>query len=644
MRMDNIIVAKTAGFCFGVDRAVKIVYNELEKGKKVATLGPIIHNQNVVDDLASKGVVQIDKPSEANSGQTVIIRSHGVTKAVYDELVATGAEVIDATCTFVKRIHKIAMNAAEKNSILLVAGDKTHPEVEGIVGHYCGSPSVYVFADENELNEIIGRIDSDSDVTVVSQTTFNTHIWRKCQKILEEKLKNVTIYNTICDATSKRQNEAAQIAKNVDIMLIVGGRHSSNTHKLKTICDEFCNCFLIENASELSAINFCGAKSVGISAGASTPAYIIKEVNKIMSEKMEEFDFASELEKTLKKIHVGKKVDGTVVDITANDEVIVDIGTKHTGIVTLSELTDDTSKKASDIVSKGDVIPLIVLSTSDQEGIVKLSKKKVDARAGFEKLVKAKEENETIKGSVIEVVKNGAGLIAAANGVRVFIPASQSGVRRGGNLNDLLKTEVEFKLIEINEVKNKAVGSIRQVLSEKRSEIFDKIKVGDVIEGVVKSNSNYYGIFVDIGGVDGLVRRDDLSWKRFRLPSEIVNVGDKIEVTVKDIDKENGKIALTAKKAEDDPWENFKANYQKGQVVKAKIVSIAEFGAFAQIIDGVDGLIHISQIANQHVENVSDILKEGQEVEAAIISIDYDTRRIGLSMRALLEDEGETEE
>lgn len=358
----------------------------------------------------------------------------------------------------------------------------------------------------------------------------------------------------------------------------------------------------------------------------------------------EEFNFEEELEKTLKKIHTGMKVEGTITSVN-NTEAIVDIGTKHTGYIPASELTDDPTKKPQDVVEVGQTVDLIVLKTNDQEGIVTLSKKKVDAALGFEKIVAAKEEGTVLEGVVTNVVKGG--VLVATNGVKVFIPASQAAPRRDFDLNELLKTTVKFKILEVNEAKQRAVGSIRVIAREEREaareNFFANVHAGDVVNGTVKSVTDY-GVFVDLGGVDGLIRRADLSWTRISHPSDVLNVGDKVEVKIKDIDDETKKVSLVYKKDEENPWEIFKANYEVGTVCKAKIVSITSFGAFAQIINGIDGLIHISQIANQRVNNVADILSVGQEVDVKIIDIDYDQKRISLSMRALLPEEEKVEE
>lgn len=641
----KIWVAGTAGFCFGVDRAVKIVYNNLNDHNNVVTLGPIIHNQSVVSDLESKGVNVVNDVSEIKNGQTVIIRSHGVSSDVYKRLEELSVNVVDATCPFVSRIHKIVNDKSGEGYIVAIAGDKTHPEVIGISGH-CES-DYYVFSNLEELKDILKTV-GDEKLIFVSQTTFNKQLWEKCKEYIKRNRKSALIFDTICDATSKRQEEAVSIASKSDKMIIVGGRHSSNTLKLKTICSEYCPCYLVESADELYDLDFDGVHYLGISAGASTPAYIIKEVEQTMSEilenKEEEFNFEEAIEQSLKKIYIGAKVTGYITAVNKT-EVLVDIGTKHTGVIPADELSDDPTKTPEDLVSVGDEIEVIVLKTNDQDGVDTLSKKRADAVVGFETVSKAKEENTVLTGVVTNVVKGG--VLASTNGFKVFIPASQATARRDDSLDDLLKKTVEFKIIDVDNDRRRAVGSIRIIANEKRAEarakFFESAEVGKTVTGTVKSITDY-GAFVDLGGVDGLVRKADLTWKRIKHPSDVVSVGDEIEVTIKDIDTETQKVSLVYKKDEDNPWTIFDKNYGVGQVITAKIVSITSFGAFAQIIEGVDGLIHISQIANQRVDNVADILSIGQEVEVKITEIDEEKKRISLSMRALLPEEEKPEE
>lgn len=646
--MSKVTVAKSAGFCFGVDRAVKMVYGELEKGTRVATLGPIIHNQDVVDDMTAKGARIISSVDELEEGETVVIRSHGVDREVYRQIEAKGNRMLDATCPFVSRIHHIVSEKTKEGYFILIAGDKDHPEVQGIVGH-CDQ-NYLVFKDNVELSDFFENSYKKfgKKLAFVEQTTYNIVVWEKCLNVIPKNDPDIFIADTICSATDARQSDAAELAKSSDIMIVVGGRHSSNTVKLYEVCSRYCKTYHIENSDELHSLNLPDAERIGITAGASTPAYIIKEVQTKMTENEnltanmdEDIDFAQALDESFKKIHTGEKVKGTVVAVN-NTEAIVDLGTKHTGYVALDDLTDDSTKKPGDIVSVGDEIDLIVIKVNDAEGTVALSKRKVDEQAGYENILKAKEEGTVLEGVVQHVVNKGVTL--TVQGVRVFIPASLTGLPRGAELEQLLKQKVEFIVIEVTEGRKRAVGSIKAVQNAKKAEaqakFWETAKVGDVFTGKVKSLTSF-GAFVDLGGIDGMVHISELSWKRIKHPSEVVSVGDTLEVYIKDLDREANRISLGFKKAEDNPWEIFKANYKVGDVVKATIVSITNFGAFAQIIDGVDGLIHISQIADRKVENVKDVLSVGDVVDVKIIDIDTESKRISISIRALLEDQAD---
>ncbi|MBQ1518563.1 MAG: bifunctional 4-hydroxy-3-methylbut-2-enyl diphosphate reductase/30S ribosomal protein S1 [Ruminococcus sp.] len=648
--MSKVTVAKSAGFCFGVDRAVKMVYSELEKNTRVATLGPIIHNQDVVNDMQAKGARIIDYVDELESDETVVIRSHGVGRDVYEAIEAKGNRMLDATCPFVSRIHKIVAEKTAEGYFILIAGDKDHPEVQGIVGH-CDE-NCLVFKDNFELKDFFEKNYKNfgKKLAIVAQTTYNIVVWDDCLNVIPKNDPNIVIFDTICNATDTRQSDAADLAKNSDIMLVVGGRHSSNTVKLYEVCSRYCDTYHIENSDELRTLKLPNADRIGITAGASTPAYIIKEVqtkmaeNEILAAQDEDIDFAQALDESFKKIHTGEKVKGTVVAVN-NTEAIVDLGTKHTGYVNIDDLTDDPSQKPADIVSVGDEIDLIVIKVNDAEGTVALSKKKVDEQAGYEKIVKAQEEGTVLEGVVQHVVNKGVTL--TVYGVRVFIPASLTGLPRGAELEQLLKKKVEFIIIEVTEGRKRAVGSIKAVQNAKKAEaqakFWETAEVGATYTGKVKSLTSF-GAFVDLGGIDGMVHISELSWKRIKHPSEVVNVGDTLEVYIKELDKEANRISLGFKKAEDNPWEIFKAQYNVGDIVKATIVSITSFGAFAQIIDGVDGLIHISQIADRKVENVKDVLAVGDEVDVKIIDIDYDSKRISISMRALLDEADEADD
>jgi len=648
----KITLAKTAGFCFGVNRAVQMVYDLVDSGEKVCTLGPIIHNSQMVEELCSKGVRVVNEPQEAKPNETLVIRSHGVGKSVYDNAKSIGVKVCDATCPFVAKIHKIVAEQSALGDIILISGDEKHHEVIGIIGH-CVTP-YYVFSSVEDLEILLENHPEikENAVSVVSQTTFNAKKWEKAQIFLKKVCTNAKIFDTICSATSTRQQEARELAQSNDVMVVIGGRHSSNTAKLFDVCACFCqNIHLIETAAELKAEWFLTANNVGVVAGASTPAGIIKEVIKTMSENLQPVEEQVELaqksfeemtdeeafEASLNSLTGEQKVCGTVVAVNAT-EITVDIGRGVTGYVSADEYSSEPVDLLSE-VKVDDKLNLIIMKISDQEGTAMLSKRRYDAIAGWDNIVAAKDSGEVLHGTVRDVIKGG--VVVYSNNVRIFIPASQATASRNDSLEELKGQEVDFRIIEIGRGR-RAIGSIRSVLREARKEAEEKvwasIAVGDRITGTVKSLTSY-GAFVDIGGVDGMVHISELSWTRIKNPSEVVAVGDEIEVYVKALDADKKKISLGYKKAEDNPWTIFQNNYSVDDVVTVKIVSMTTYGAFARIIPGIDGLIHISQIANKHVAKPQDELTIGQEVEAKITAVDLDKKRVSLSIRVLLEPE-----
>lgn len=656
-----VTIAKTAGFCFGVRRAVDTVYRQLEEScrtesPKLYTLGEIIHNPQVVEELNDLGAVAVEQlPELLTLEQTekvpVIIRSHGVPHSVYEAFEENGIPYVDATCPYVRQIQKIVADQPQ-DTLVLVAGDAKHPEVKGIIGH-CNATFV-TFESAEELQKITENSPNLAKMNsvMVAQTTFNTSEWQKCVETAKKLYTKPKIFDTICKATLMRQTEAAHLAEVSDIMIVIGGRHSSNTRKLSDICSRYCKTIWVETAQELLngqadvVCQIAAGSRVGVTAGASTPVRIIKEVQKTMSEilKEEEMSFEEMLDQSFKSTYTGEKVKAVVTSVAPN-EITVDIGTKHTGYVPLAELTSDPSLKPEDIVKKGDEIELVVLRVNDVEGTVMLSKKRLDAQAGFEKVMAAAGTGEVLSGTVTDVVKGG--VLAITEGVKVFIPASLSGVSKNEPLEQLLKQKVDFVIREVNEKRHRAVGSIKDVLKEQKKALEEKfwgeVEVGKRYQGVVKSLTSY-GAFVDLGGVDGMVHISELSWLRIKHPSDVVKVGDVLDVYVKDIDTENKKISLGYKKTEDNPWEVLKRDYEIGSVVTAKVVSMTAFGAFAQIIPGVDGLIHISQISNERINKPQDVLTIGQEVQVQITDIDFDKKRVSLSMKALLDDSAEDAE
>ena len=639
--MAEITLAKTAGFCFGVKRAVDKAFELARSGVDAVTLGPIIHNPQVVERLAQMGVPPVDSPDQAAPGQTVLIRSHGVPKKVYNLL--KNNPVVDCTCPFVAKIHRIVEEESAAGRAILVAGDPGHPEVQGIMS-FSSSP-VYTFRTEQELLNILNVLHENGGkpISVVAQTTFHEILWRKFQQFIENHYTNAKIFDTICSATTMRQKEAVELAQQSDYMVVVGGKSSSNTLKLYEICSRFCETDLVETKSELDKSQISRHNRIGVTAGASTPADIIKEVQTTMTEILEnhdeELNFAELLEQSLnEKLYTGKRVKGIVTNVAPN-ELHVDVGAKQAGIVPASEISDE-AVNLMEMFHKDDEIDLIVLKVNDQEGIVTLSKKRCDAEAGYDAIREAYENGTVLEGTVTEVVKGG--ILVTTNGIKVFIPASMTSDRKVEDLNTLLKKDVRFKVIEINDRRRRAVGSIRAVLADekkaKQEEFWANVEIGKVYHGEVKSLTSY-GAFVDLGGVDGMIHITELSWTRIKSPEEVVKVGDMVEVYIKDIDTEKKKISLGYKKAEDNPWEIFKRDYQIGDVAEVKIVSITSFGAFAQIIPGVDGLIHISQIANERIAKVSDKLAVGDVVKAKIIDIDLDKKKVSLSIREVLDEE-----
>lgn len=647
----KITLAKTAGFCFGVRRAVEMVLQLLDQGQKVCTLGPIIHNPQLVNELAERGVRIVEQPEQVKKGEVLVLRSHGVSAAVEKRAAEVCSGVANATCPFVAKIHQIVSKNSAEGKVILIAGDPAHQEVQGIAGHINGP--FFVFSNTDELEKLLTLHNNfvENDLCVVAQTTFNKNIWENSKKIFKKVCTKAKIFDTICNATAERQHEAALLARQSKVMVIIGGRHSSNTQKLYDISKRYCKqTYLVETAAELNKACYSGASSIGVAAGASTPAHIIKEVIETMTEEIknteglnigaeisEDMSFEEALELSLSTLNTEQKVKGVVLAVGPT-EIQVDIGRKQTGYVPAEEFSYDPSVKLTEAVKVGDVLDLIVMKTNDQEGTIMLSKRRFDNIANWDKIEAAKENDEILEGKVTEIIKGG--LIVNALGFNVFVPASQATASRGEPLEPLKGQTVQFKILEIGR-RRRVIGSIRAVLREERKaqqeKFWENVAIGDVYTGVVKSLTGY-GAFVDLGGVDGMVHISELSWQRIKNPAEVVSVGDAIEVYVKDIDTEKKKISLGYKKAEDNPWVIFLRDYRVGDTVKATVVNMTTYGAFARIIPGVDGLIHISQIADRRIEKPQDELKIGQEVDVKIIGIDEEKKRVSLSIRALNED------
>jgi len=650
----EITVAKYAGFCFGVERAVSTVEEMIKNKdeKKIYTVGTLIHNPEITEKFKSRGVValeedDIDKILDSDENNIAfVIRAHGVKKEIEEKIKSAKKErnisLVDCTCPFVSKIHKIMDENTTEGTFTFLFGSTSHPEVIGIASHIKGERFIF-----DTYDELLDFFKSDKAKNIpekmtllASQTTQNLSEYKKCQEFIKKVCTNTLIFDTICSVTENRQREVEKISKTSDAVLVIGGKNSSNTKKLYDISKKNNDMtFFVERFCDIPK-NITQMSKVGIAAGASTPGYMIEEVKKIMSEQE---NFAQLLDESFKTLNTGDKVSGVVTSV-ANTEVHVDIGSKVTGILTLENVTDDPSAKLENLFKVGDKIEAVAVRVSDIDGIATLSKKKVDAQNNWQKIVEAAENDTVIEGKITETVKGGVVAYALSN--RVFIPASQTMVPRNGNLASIVGTVQKFKIIEVNPEKHHAVGSIRKPAVEERKaneeNFWANIEEGKHYVGKVKSLTNY-GAFVDLGGVDGMVHSSELSWTRISNPKDVVSIGDEIEVFVKAFDREKGRVSLGYKTEETNPWNEFTSKYQVGDVADAKIVSIMPFGAFAQILPGVDGLIHISQIANKKLATPAEVLKKGDEVKVKVIDIDTENKKISLSIRALLDEEATDE-
>lgn len=648
----QVILAESAGFCYGVQRAVDLAEQTAGQDGACWMLGDLIHNAHVVADLARRGVQKAETPAELTAGDTVVIRSHGELKSVLDALESRGVRCVNATCPNVVRIQTLVAQAESEGRQVVMIGEPKHPEVIGVAS-WCAHPLVLDGPDAVAAWLEKNPNSREIPITVVAQTTCIQKLFETSCEILKKECTNVKIFDTICNATHKRQSEAAKLAARVDVMVVVGDRKSANTKHLTEICQESCSRVVqIERADELSPDFFNGCSVAGLTAGASTPAGIIKEVYATMSEEIKAAEGAEEsfeelLNQSFKTLNTGEKVTGIVTAITPT-EVQVDVGAKQAAYIKMSELSDDPNVKPEDVVKVGDTIETYIVRVNDIEGFAELSKKRLDAVKIWENIEQSVEDKTILEGTVTE--ENKGGIVVSVKGVRVFVPASQSGLPRGAELSAMLKQKVQLRITEVNRARRRVVGSIRSVADEARKaaqeQVWSSIEVGKHYTGTVKSMTSY-GVFVDIGGVDGMVHISELSWSRIKNPAEVCAVGDTMDVYVIAFDAEKHKISLGVKDKSVDPWSLFMSKYGVGDVASVKVVKLMTFGAFAEVVPGVDGLIHISQMADRRIDKPEDVLSEGQVVDAKITAIDEEKKKISLSIRALLspaEDEAYAEE
>ena len=691
----EIIQAKSAGFCYGVRRAVELAERTAEAGGGCWLLGDLIHNAHVVEDLERRGARKIADPGRLGPGDTVVIRSHGERREVLEQLERQGVRCVDATCPNVRRIQELAAQAEREGRQFILIGEPRHPEAEGVAS-WCRNSLIFN-SPEAVRDWVFLENHREIPVTVAAQTTCIRELFESSWKILKKECTNAKKFDTICGATQKRQTEAAEIANRVDAMVVAGDRRSANTRHLAEICRKSCaRVFQLESADELPGGAFTGCGTVGLTAGASTPAGIIKEVFAAMSDEIrteetqenvttnpetetqvpeepeqtaaeetaqaeaesaeeptqsaedtpkaaeapaaaggKEESFAELLDQSIKTLNTGEKVTGIVRAITPT-EVEVDVGAKQTAYIKFSELSEDPDARPEDIVQIGQEIEAYVVRVNDVEGFAELSKKRLDAQKKWEDVEKAVEDRTVQEGVVTE--ENKGGIVVSVDGIRVFVPASQSGRPRGADLSKMRGETVKLRITEFNRARRRVVGSIRSVLDEERRAAQEKvwagIEAGKRYTGTVKSMTSY-GVFVDIGGVDGMVHISELSWSRIKDPREVCKVGDTLDVYVISYDPDRRKISLGVKDHSVNPWGVFMETYAVGDIARVRIVKLMTFGAFAEVVPGVDGLIHISQIADHRVEKPEDVLSEGQYVYAKITAVDEERQKISLSMRAV---------
>ncbi|MCQ2552306.1 MAG: bifunctional 4-hydroxy-3-methylbut-2-enyl diphosphate reductase/30S ribosomal protein S1 [Clostridia bacterium] len=630
--MATITVAEHAGFCFGVTRAVETAYKELEQAKAegytLYCLGSLIHNKTVTEELSNNGLVTINNIMEAPENSKVLIRAHGEPDRTYELAKEKGIELIDATCPFVEKIHKIAREADE----ILVIGDAEHPEVKGILG--CAKKALGATTNPEEVLKIISP-----NSTIVAQTTISKESFESCIKSA-----SCSSIDTICKATKERQDSAYLLAKKSDLMVVIGDFSSSNSKKLYELCKKACkNVVFVENSSDLPLSQIKKYNRIGVAASASAPASKIKEVVASMSDAFKNLNpnsemaaFMEEIEKSLKLPGRNEIVDGTVVQV-AKDHVVVNMGCKKDGILPVEEVALEEGQTLADAFAVGDAVQAKVIKTDDGDGNILLSKKKLQSGENWDEINAAMESKELIDVVIVKEVKGG--VVANYKEVSGFIPMSQLADHYVETAEEFIGKTLPVRVTRVDQKRGKVVFSHKAFLSEERSkkiaEIWDTLNVGDVVEGKVMRFTDY-GAFVDIGGIDGLLHISEISWGKLKHPQEVLEIGQVLNVKILSMNAEKGKISLGLKQNAPEPWSVIDDEYQVGQVIKGKVVQLKEYGAFIELAPGLDGLVHISEIAYKRVNKVADELTLGQEVEAKILEIDKERKRISLSIKATL--------
>ncbi|WP_277288524.1 bifunctional 4-hydroxy-3-methylbut-2-enyl diphosphate reductase/30S ribosomal protein S1 [Veillonella montpellierensis] len=632
----EIKIAENCGFCFGVKRAVQMALEAADSDRESYTLGPIIHNPQVVGKLADKGVGSVDTLQDIPEG-TVIIRSHGVGPAVYEEAKCRGLDVIDATCPHVKKAQRDAASVVEEGMTLVILGEKDHPEVKSI-NLWSGNKAIIVETEENAKNLPIVE-----KMGVVVQTTFSQFKFQSIIDILETKSKNLKVFKTICTATQERQSSAVALAKEVDLMIVIGGKNSGNTTRLAEVCrDVGCTTYHIETATELQLAWFKDTQTVGVTAGASTPDWIIKEVIKTMKEFEELLAAESAKAEDLKK---GCVVEGTVVQIEDERAYVSIFGLKTEAVLNKSEIAYPAPASAKDVLHDGDEIKAVIMNHIKEDNPVYLSITRLAKDEDWQYVIEAQEKDEPIVCKGIDAIP--AGLVVTVKSLRGFIPLSQGDVHFVKSLDSLVNTEFEAKVLEIDEKKNRLVLSRRAVLEVERQakleEALKNITVGETYKGIVRKIMPY-GAFVDIGGIEGLLHISDISWQKIKKVEDVLTVGQEIEVKLQSFEPETNKLSLSLKALSKSPWDVAEETLHVGDVITGKVVRLVAYGAFVAVNDDIQGLLHISQITKQRNAKVEDYLTRGQDIEVKIISLDKDAKKLGLALTELMESKEVAEE
>lgn len=657
----EIITADHAGFCFGVRRAIELteeqirLNNERPDDKKISlyTCGQLIHNRAVTERLRENGVGEIQSIDQAEPGDTIIIRSHGEPEEFYEKAREKGVKLVDTTCVFVGRIHQLVHQAMEDGRQVIIVGSRDHQEVIATNG-WCQWKGV-VIQDVEEAEEWAQGYEQRPDEglpLVVCQTTIRRELLDEILKVFERYGIRYELKNTICNATRERQDACARLAAEVDMMVVIGDPNSSNSKKLYEIAKKYCkHAVFVRDISDLELKEVHKYNRIGITAGASTPAWIIKEVissmsqNVITDEKNPMFDYMDQIEDSLHLPKPGEIVEGEVIDVLDN-EVIINMGCKKDGILRKDEVTLEEGQKLSDVFKVGDTVEAKVMKSDEGDGGISLSKKKLEMNENYKELKEFMENKESINVEFIRAVNGG--VIAQYKQVTGFVPMSQLSDRYVEKADEFIGQRADVKVIRVDDRRNRAVFSRKAVLVEEKrkqvEEIWANLNVGDIVEGKVMRFTDY-GAFVDIGGVDGLLHISEISWGKLKHPQEVLSIGDIINVKILALNEEKGKISLGLKQTQPEPWSLVGTKYVVGQVIEGKVVQIKEYGAFVELEAGLDGLVHISEIANKRVDSVSDELQVGQVIKAKIMDIDTDRHRISLSIKATLsDDEDDAEE